>query len=103
MIAKLESAGLGFYVRTSHIQERLGLCYTKVSGADLHVTISSTGKIPLRHLVYRVLELLPSMRSLVYDFGQLNSKTETDYVVQIVKNHVSCGTIQFFCLYWASF
>eukprot|EP00731_Ephydatia_muelleri_P007093 Em0003g1341a len=70
MIAKLESAGLGFYVRTSQTQERLG-------------------KIPLRNLVYRVLELLPSMRSLVYDYGQLNSKTEADYIVQIVKNNTA--------------
>ena len=47
-----------------------------------------TGKIPLRQLVYRVLELPPSMRPLVYDFGQLNKKNENEYVAQIVKNHV---------------
>ena len=47
------------------------------------------GKIPLRQLVYRVLDLPPSMRPLVYDFGQLNTKSENEYVAQIVTNHVS--------------
>eukprot|EP00731_Ephydatia_muelleri_P002838 Em0001g2838a len=70
MIEKLESAGLGFYVKCSETQERLG-------------------KTPLRHLVYRVLELPPSMRSLVYDFGQLDTHTEAEYVIQIVKNRLS--------------
>ena len=45
--------------------------------------------IPLRQLVYRVLELPPSMRPLVYDFGQLTSHTEQDYTGQIVLNHCS--------------
>ena len=42
------------------------------------------GKTPLRELVYRVLDLPPSMRPLVYDFGQLNDNTEKDYTHQIV-------------------
>ena len=46
------------------------------------------GKIPLRQLVYRVLDLPPSMRPLVYDFGQLNMDTENDYIKQIVHDHV---------------
>ena len=46
------------------------------------------GKIPLRQLVYRVLDLPPSMRPLVYDFGRLNLDTEMDYIDQIVQNHV---------------
>ena len=45
-----------------------------------------TGKIPLRQLVYRVLDLPPSMRPLVYDFGQLNVDTEKEYTKQIVLN-----------------
>ena len=45
------------------------------------------GKIPLRQLVYRVLELPPSMCPLIYDFGQLNT-AECDYTSQIVKDHV---------------
>ena len=44
------------------------------------------GKIPLRQLVYRVLDLAPSMKPLVYDFGQLNNATEKDYTRQIVKD-----------------
>ena len=49
----------------------------------------SVGKIPLRELVYRVIDLPPSMRPLVYDFGQLNTDTERDYTRQIVHDHVS--------------
>ena len=36
--------------------------------------------------MYRVLDLPPSMRPLVYDFGQLNNATEKDYTRQIVKD-----------------
>ena len=51
-----------------------------------NIYVCFVGKIPLRQLVYRVLDLPPSMRSLVYDFGQLNFNTEKDYILQIVKN-----------------
>ena len=47
------------------------------------------GSIPLRHLVYRVLDLPPSMDPLLYDFGQVTGKPEKDYITQIVTNHVS--------------
>ena len=47
-----------------------------------------SGNIPLRHLVYRVLELPSSMQSLVYDFGQLQFDTEKDYAYKIVKKYV---------------
>ena len=53
------------------------------------VYLTPTGKIPLRELVYRVIDLPPSMRPLVYDFGQLNTDTERDYTTQIVHDHVS--------------
>lgn len=46
------------------------------------------GNVPLRNLVYRVLELPSSMQSLVYDFGQLSSDTEKDYAVKIVEKYV---------------
>ena len=46
------------------------------------------GNIPLRHLVYRVLDLPLSMQPLLYDFGQVTGKTEEEYVHQIVTNHV---------------
>ena len=48
-----------------------------------------TGRIPLRELVYRVLDLPPSMRPLVYDFGQLKKGTEDEYIEHIVRDHVS--------------
>lgn len=50
---------------------------------------SLSGGIPLRHLVYRVLDLPQSMRPLVYDFGQLKSGTEFQYIFQVVSNHVN--------------
>ena len=46
------------------------------------------GNIPLRQLVYRVLDLPHSMRPLVYDFGQLKTGTEEDYIKQIVHDHI---------------
>ena len=54
----------------------------------VHVTYPLLGNIPLRHLVYRVLDLPPSMRPLVYDFGQLKTDTEYQYIYQVVSNHV---------------
>ena len=38
--------------------------------------------------MYRVLDLPPSMRPLVYDFGQLKKGTEDDYIQQIVCDHI---------------
>ena len=94
MIDKLESAGLGFYVKATETQQKLGrwslhylyiTLYTKLH----HYIIHLSGKIPLRQLVYRVLDLPPSMRPLVYDFGRLSVDTEKDYTKQIVTDHVS--------------
>lgn len=57
---------------------------------DIFVIISITlGRIPLRHLVYRVHALPESMRSLVWDFGQLNPTVEELYTRQIVRRYVS--------------
>ena len=57
---------------------------------DIIVIISTTqGQIPLRHLVYRVHALPESMRSLVWDFGQLNPEVEELYTRQIVRRYVS--------------
>ncbi|XP_057716646.1 E3 ubiquitin-protein ligase rnf213-alpha-like isoform X2 [Corythoichthys intestinalis] len=66
MIKRLESAGLGYRVRSEETDEKLG-------------------SIPLRQLVYRVQALPPSMIPLVWDFGQLNDTTEETYILQIVK------------------
>ncbi|KAJ7355098.1 hypothetical protein OS493_027887, partial [Desmophyllum pertusum] len=69
MIHKLESAGLGYHVTTLETHDRLG-------------------HIPLRHLVYRVHALPASMRSLVWDFGQLKPEIEELYIRQIVSKFV---------------
>ena len=49
------------------------------------VFLFCTGSIPLRQLVYRVHPLPESMRSLVWDFGQLTQHTEELYTKQIVR------------------
>lgn len=93
MIQKLESAGLGFFVKATKTQERIGeeaqipnlFCTVGFSVA----TYDFLGKIPLRQLVYRVHNLPPSMRPLVYDFGQLQDRREADYTHRIVHNYVS--------------
>lgn len=69
MIQRLESAGLGYRVRSEETDEKLG-------------------SIPLRQLVYRVQALPPSMIPLVWDFGQLNDCTEKIYIQQIVQRVV---------------
>lgn len=43
--------------------------------------------------MYRVFDLPPSMRPLVYDFGQLNNATENDYIQQIVKDRFNQITV----------
>ncbi|XP_062264891.1 E3 ubiquitin-protein ligase rnf213-alpha [Platichthys flesus] len=74
MIQRLESAGLGYRVRSEETDEKLG-------------------SIPLRQLVYRVQALPPSMIPLVWDFGQLNDLTEKIYIQQIVQRVVENKTI----------
>lgn len=70
MIAKLEEAGLGFYVSASETKEKLG-------------------HIPMRQLVYRVQPLPASMLPLVWDFGQLETNAEQVYVVQMMRKAIS--------------
>ncbi|XP_065899482.1 E3 ubiquitin-protein ligase rnf213-alpha-like isoform X2 [Dysidea avara] len=69
MIKKLERAGLGYHVKSEDTEQKLG-------------------DVPLRNLVYRVLDIPSSMCSLVYDFGQLNSETEKEYTLIIVRKYV---------------
>ena len=64
------------------------IAYSKVAHEIIWSPIIIAGRIPLRQLVYRVLDLPTSMRPLVYDFGQLNTQTEEDYTNQIVLDHV---------------
>ena len=51
--------------------------------------------------MYRVLDLPPSMRPLVYDYGQLTERAETEYILQIVKHHVSAFLHSSTKFYWA--
>ena len=69
MLNKLSSAGLGFFTKSSETSDRLG-------------------DIPLRELVYRVMELPASLRPLVWDFGQLSNSIEKTYTREIVARHL---------------
>ena len=69
MIKKLESQGLGYHVKSSETEDKLD------------------SDIPMRHLVYRVNPLPPSLLPLVWDFGQLTSQVEDKYIKQIVSRH----------------
>ena len=65
IIEAMEKSGLGFHVRPEDVSDTFD-------------------DIPMRHLVYRVIALPPSMRPLVWDFGQLNNETEEVYINQMV-------------------
>ncbi|XP_074938739.1 E3 ubiquitin-protein ligase rnf213-alpha-like isoform X2 [Phalacrocorax aristotelis] len=66
-VEKLEKAGLGYRIQTEDTLEKLGY-------------------IPLRQLVYQVKPLPPSLLPLVWDFGELNEKTQSLYIREIVKS-----------------
>ncbi|XP_074672203.1 E3 ubiquitin-protein ligase rnf213-alpha-like isoform X1 [Strix aluco] len=80
-VEKLEKAGLGYRVRSEDTLEKLG-------------------HIPLRQLVYRVKPLPPSLLPLVWDFGELNEKTQSLYIREIVKstmkNKIPIGNLDIF-------
>ncbi|KAM4682179.1 E3 ubiquitin-protein ligase rnf213-alpha-like isoform 3-T3 [Amazona ochrocephala] len=67
ILQKLEKAGLGYRVQSEDTLEKLGY-------------------IPLRQLMYRVKPLPPSLLPLVWDFGELNEKTQSLYIRDIVKS-----------------
>ena len=69
MLHKLSTAGLGFFTKSTDTTDRLG-------------------DIPLRELVYRVIELPASMRPLVWDFGQLSNDIEKTYTREIVGKYL---------------
>ena len=69
MLHKLSTAGLGFFTKSTDTTDRLG-------------------DIPLRELVYRVIELPASMRPLVWDFGRLSNDIEKTYTREIVAKHL---------------
>uniref|UniRef100_UPI00358DE57A E3 ubiquitin-protein ligase rnf213-alpha-like n=1 Tax=Myxine glutinosa TaxID=7769 RepID=UPI00358DE57A len=76
MIKRLESAGLGYRIRTEDTEEKMG-------------------RVPLRQLVYRVQPLPPSMLPLVWDFGQLSNRTEKQYIQQMVQRFAVTQEIPF--------
>uniref|UniRef100_A0A1X7U225 AAA+ ATPase domain-containing protein n=1 Tax=Amphimedon queenslandica TaxID=400682 RepID=A0A1X7U225_AMPQE len=49
-------------------------------------------EVPLRDLVYQVLELPDSMKALIFDFGKLKYETERDYTLQLTWNKLSNKT-----------
>ena len=55
--------------------------------------VTASGDIPLRNLVYRVHDLPTSMKTLVYDFGELDDDAEKKYIYEIVKKHVSSNLL----------
>ena len=75
MIRKLDSAGLGHFKH--HLQKT-----------------EHFGGIPLRELVYRVMEIPPSLFPLVWDFGQLSADKEHLYIQQIVQKHLRNSNIK---------
>ena len=75
MIRKLDSAGLGHFKH--HLQKT-----------------EHFGGIPLRELVYRVMEIPPSLFPLVWDFGQLSADKEYLYIQQIVRKHLHNSNIK---------
>ena len=75
MLIKLMSAGLGKVSVHKEITEKFG-------------------KIPLRELVYRVVELPKSLLSIVWDFGQLSKDVEGSYISEIIKRHLEKSPIR---------
>ena len=82
MIKKLDSAGLGHFKH--HLQRE-----EKFDG------------IPLRELVYRVMEIPPSLFPLVWDFGQLSPDIEHKYIQQIVRKHLHNSHVESYTQYHA--
>ncbi|KAK7488216.1 hypothetical protein BaRGS_00020523, partial [Batillaria attramentaria] len=68
MIKRLENAGLGYHV-------------------DAEDTVDKLGRVPMRHLVYRVHPLPQSMLPQVWDFGQLDARMEELYIRQMVRRY----------------
>ncbi|KAK7459431.1 hypothetical protein BaRGS_00038999, partial [Batillaria attramentaria] len=68
MIQRLENAGLGYHV-------------------DADKTTDKLGRVPMRHLVYRVQPLPQSMLPQVWDFGQLDARMEELYIRQMARTN----------------
>ena len=69
MIEKLESSGLGYHIRATDTEDRIGT-------------------VPLRQLVYRVHPLPVRLLDYVWDFGQPSEEDEREYIIQMVRNSI---------------
>lgn len=86
-------------VKIGHDSNRCGFVYMQHTSIylclNVHVLEYFLGKIPMRHLVYRVQALSQSLLPLVWDFGTLKSKTvdgvdlECAYIRQMIIKFVS--------------
>ncbi|WAR08530.1 R213B-like protein, partial [Mya arenaria] len=74
VVKNLESAGLGYHVRSNETSDRFG-------------------NVPMRRLVYRVQPLPRSLLPLVWDFGQLSTEVEELYIKQMVMTKVQSGNL----------
>ena len=102
----MEQAGLGYHVASDRTNDRLGMqiyvlwyCFHIFSNFWNWAIVEKNvfeilyqcvflGRVPMRHLVYRVQPLPPSLFSLVYDFGQIDSQTEMQYIEKMSSKKV---------------
>lgn len=113
MIEKLKMAGLGYNVSESSTTDKLGKTqivwdhsiyqtFTMIMLCGMCYEIHSfTGKIPMRHLVYRVQPLPQSLLPLVWDFGSLKSRSnnvEAVYIKQMLVSFVSTISQAFYSI-----
>ncbi len=54
----------------------------------IDIILLTSGRIPMRQLVYRVQALPQSLLPLVWDFGQLSTHVEELYIRQMVARYV---------------
>lgn len=101
VIKRLEQAGLGYHVASDRTNDRLGMQiyvlwfsnFWNWAIVDKNVfkilyQCVFLGRVPMRHLVYRVQPLPPSLFSLVFDFGQIDSQTEMQYIEKMSSKKV---------------
>ena len=78
-IEKLENAGLGYHVQDLELRPDQKF---------------DQGDIPMRHLVYRVNPLPPSLVPLAWDFGFLSQDASDLYIRQMTNRFVSLAACQ---------
>ena len=66
-----------------HTKERIKRM--ECAGLGYHNKVLDNGKVPLRHLVYRVHKLPSSLHAYIYDFGMLSDENEQKYVRLLIE------------------